>query len=292
MLTDKQIKKMDDKQAGDCVIEGDLDRMHEILRRHTYWERVAEREEENARLAGVLTHVPTYKVDHKVDLLPSLIELQERMGKGRSMAEKCQDKLDSFTALPYHKRVPKHVFMGWVDRKRLLWTHWWKLKDECAILAGKDSTIWPRYFNKTEEELTPYYTTSDSEELDNIGVSKARVGELYHEVIPGVAFRVQCSGKIRDFREELDTLQTTSWLEGKEQMAEGTEITGDLWKRSSDWQYTSKVRHLNPTTMKPYTEEEEIDRLYQELDEMAWPDNEDYSEWACPDLLESPRQAY
>jgi hypothetical protein len=96
--------------------------------------------------------------------LNKVIDIQERMSKGMIMIQECNKKLEYFNS---GHRVPYDVYMAWVDRRRALWSHWWMLKHQCDALAKDAPTVWPEYFNLCSEEINPYHTTSDPEDIDN-----------------------------------------------------------------------------------------------------------------------------
>jgi hypothetical protein len=98
------------------------------------------------------------------EALNAVIELQERMAKGLLMIEECSTQLQTFKDGAY---VSRDTFMKWVNRRKRLWAHWFKLKAECQTHALADPSMWPRYFKLRDEDISPYFTTSDSEAIDN-----------------------------------------------------------------------------------------------------------------------------
>lgn len=107
---------------------------------------------------------PLYDDNGLEDDLNELIELQERMATGMKLIKECNETLSQFNrGLP----VPYGTFMAWVNRRKLLWTHWWKLKDECSALVGERTYLWSKYFQLVNMEFHPYWSTSDAEAIDN-----------------------------------------------------------------------------------------------------------------------------
>lgn len=121
------------------------------------------------------------------DALLMLVELQVRMERGMGLISQATDKLEFFSS-SYENRVSRDVFMSWVNQKKKLWSHWNKLKTECAAIVGSSRWLWRLYFEHLkefstldevynhlyqeeeerakEEEIAPWFCTSDPEAID------------------------------------------------------------------------------------------------------------------------------
>lgn len=85
--------------------------------------------------------------------LNQVIELQARMATGMSMIEECNRVINK---AKQGKRLPYKVFMQWVNRRTMLWSHWRKLLAECKALATGNS-VWPKYFQLVEGTEDEHY---------------------------------------------------------------------------------------------------------------------------------------
>lgn len=101
--------------------------------------------------------------DDSEEKLNMVIDIQARMSKGMEMINECTSVLEKASS---GERLPYHVFMSWVERRRKLWSHWNNLKNECARIIGDDTHVWVQYFKLVEEDMSPYHTSGDTEEVD------------------------------------------------------------------------------------------------------------------------------
>lgn len=106
-----------------------------------------------------------------IDIQETMAALMKRISNGKKMIQETQDKLDFFK---YGHPVPREVYSQWIERvKRLrghlaqLWTEWWGLNNQCKQMIGNKSYLWANYFKLIDEEMNPYWSTSDAEEIDN-----------------------------------------------------------------------------------------------------------------------------
>src|SRR5690606_12021610 len=108
--------------------------------------------------------------------LNKLLDLQERMAKGMSMIKECNDVLDKANN---GRRLPYLVYTGWVDRRKKLWSHWWKLKNECDVIAKACPQVWPKYFQLEQEDINPYFTYGGEDQEEGVDTRMMETGDAY-----------------------------------------------------------------------------------------------------------------
>ena len=150
---------MTDEEAGECWIDEADSEAAEAILRELALELLTEEQklEMNDEYIG-----PTPGADRE-KLLNDVIDVQERMSKGMSLIQECNDRLNYFTG---GHRVPRDVFMGWVDRRKKLWSHWFTLKDECQKIIGEERGVWVDYFNLLNNPVDARNVFGDPEDFD------------------------------------------------------------------------------------------------------------------------------
>lgn len=104
--------------------------------------------------------------------LNRLINVQERMAKGMKLINQINARLERANGGDY---LPREQFMALVNKRKACWALWFQLKNNAQEIAKEHPALWPEYFKLAEEELTPYWCTSDAEAIDN-------QEELHHSV--------------------------------------------------------------------------------------------------------------
>jgi len=138
-ISKEMIDKMNEDEAGQCYLdEQDLEHARLVL----------------ARAAGepepVLYDDDSPKLyDGIEDKLNKVIEIQEVMAKEMVKIQRCNEVLRKAKE---GARLPYDVYMSWVNAKRDLWTHWWKLKDKCTCITTGYPEVWVKYFQLVRGE--------------------------------------------------------------------------------------------------------------------------------------------
>ena len=104
----------------------------------------------------------------------SLVSLQERMAKGMKLIQECNKVIKNANS---GKRLPYKAYIAWCERRKALWSHWNGLKEECSGIVGIDSWLWGRYFELVEEEINPYFTNGEVEDVDDFALLANTIDE-------------------------------------------------------------------------------------------------------------------
>lgn len=154
------IHLMTDEQIGDLVVDITPAQLEALM---------LEVAREKGEPEPILYDDKTNPINDNVDgekVLNEIIEVQERMAKGMLLIEECNKVIEE---AKQGKRLPKPVFMQWVNRRGKLWSHWWNLKANCEKLASECPSVWNSYFKLIEEPFQPYFTYGKKEdELEGV----------------------------------------------------------------------------------------------------------------------------
>ena len=93
--------------------------------------------------------IPLSDGDDNEKLLSELIELQERMARGMEMISLCNRVLDRTGK----NRLEYDVYCSWVSRRKVLWAHWYKLKNECDKITSGNKLLWVEYYKLKDSTI-------------------------------------------------------------------------------------------------------------------------------------------
>ncbi len=90
------------------------------------------------------------------------------------------------------RKAEYHKIRG-TDKLSDLWAQWNELKEQSKQLADTHKGIWTVYFNLINEELNPYLTTGETEDVDDFSLLANTQGEVMD---------IYCFSHIREMSEE------------------------------------------------------------------------------------------
>jgi hypothetical protein len=111
--------------------------------------------------------------------LNTLLDVQERMAKGMNKfivptsarVALIQDRLDSAKQGNYLPREKFMELVGFLKTHRSnlskYWETWKELKAQSDEIVGENRSLWAFYFNLGEEDMNRYFTTGETEDVDD-----------------------------------------------------------------------------------------------------------------------------
>lgn len=72
----------------------------------------------------------------------------------------------------------KDAYHASKDQVSKLWDSWKELKNKCQEVVGDNQWLWGKYFSLASEEISPYFTNGDTQEVDDQVALYPTVNEL------------------------------------------------------------------------------------------------------------------